>query len=200
MKRSTGVSIVLSLLAVWVLHPLEARCFEERVYVFRSLDDPAVPYDPAVLQRAPWWNPAWDPYNPPAFVIPLGASLWTFTTKDGRVVEDTKKRIGTGTAVGLINDPSFTPFGSLAPFYFEFSLDGKGRKCRVNMAADGYAMVTSRNMPEAGIVLLGCNLAILPDPGQGILGGSAVSNSLFNPAGLSGYQTGSLWTVRAEVE
>jgi hypothetical protein len=201
MRRSIGLFIILSVMAIGMLNPVDALGFEERIYVFKTLDDPDVQYDPAVLERAPWWNPAWDAENPPPFIVPLGASVWMFATNgDGKVVKDTVRRIGTGTAVGLINDPTFTPYGTLAPFYFEMPIKQHGHQPDLTIAANGYAIVTSKNAPELGIIMLGINMTIIPDAAQGILGGSASSNSIYNLMGLPGYQTGSYWTVRIDLE
>ena len=60
--------------------------------------------------------------------------------------------------------------------------------------------MSQAELSETGIIMLGCNLAVIPDPEQGIMGGSATSNSLFNFGKLPGYQTGSFWTVRIDLD
>jgi hypothetical protein len=192
MKKSTSFLMIVCFVLTGLFFPVAAQCFEETIYVFRTLDDPNVPYDPEVLERAPFWNPAWDPYDPPAFIVPLGASIWALQTrsKDGKVVNDTVHQIGTGTAVAMITDPTFAPFVSKAPFYFEAKIQD------LEFTANGYCLASSNNLPTPGIILVGCDLAVYPDPSQGILGGSATSNSIFNPFGLPGFQTGSFWTLR----
>lgn len=201
MRRSISLLIFLSVMAIGMIYSVDALGFEEKVYVFKTIDDPAVQYDPAVLERAPWWNPAWDAENPPPFIVPLGASVWMFTTNgDGKVLKETVRRIGTGTAVALLNDPTFTPYNKLAPFYFEAPIKQHGNNPDLTIAANGYAIVTSKNAPEPGIIMLGINLTIIPDAAQGILGGSASSNSIFNLMGLPGYDTGSYWTARVDLE
>lgn len=200
MKRTISLCIVLSVMTIGMINPVDALGFEERVYVLKTIDDPNVQYDPAVLERAPWWNPAWDAENPPPFIVPLGASIWMFTTNgDGKVLKETVRRVGTGTAVGLISDPTFTQWGT-GPFYFECPIKQHGNKPDLTIAANGYAVVTSSNTPEPGIIMLGINLSIMPDAAQGILGGNATSNSIFNLGGLPGYDTGSYWTVRVDIE
>lgn len=200
MKRSISLFVILSVMTIGMINPVDALGFEERVYVLKTIDDPDVQYDPAVLERAPWWNPAWDAENPPPFIVPLGASIWMFTTNgDGKVLKETVRQVGTGTAVGLISDPTFTQWGA-GPFYFECPIKQHGNKPDLTIAANGYAVVTSSNTPEPGIIMLGINLSIMPDAAQGILGGNATSNSIFNLGGLPGYDTGSYWTVRVDIE
>lgn len=192
MKRSVSLFIIISFMFIGLFCPAVAQCFEENIYLFRTLDDPSVPYDPDVLERAPFWNPQWDPNNPPPFIVPLGASIWALQTQssNGLVVNDTVRQIGTGTAVAVITDPSFTPFASPAPFYFEADIGD------LAFTANGYCLATSNNLPMPGIILVGCDLTVYPDAAQGILGGSATSNSIFNPFGFPGFQTGSFWTLR----
>ena len=202
MRRSASLFFVLCVMAVGMIHPVDALGVEERIYTFKTFDDPAVTYDPAVLERAPWWNTAWDAENPPPFIVPLGASVWTYVTNGkGEVVRDKVKKIGTATAVAMLNDPTWTPYSTLVPFYFEAPLlKGIGQEPDGIIKASGYGLLTSSNTPEFGIMMMGFNLMVLPDPAQGILGGSATSNSIFNFMGLPGYQTGSYWTVRVDLE
>jgi hypothetical protein len=50
-------------------------------------------------------------------------------------------------------------------------------------------------VPEPGIILTGCTMNIT-DPPAGFSGGMAASSTLFNPFGLPGYDTNSVWTFR----
>lgn len=203
MKSSVSLFFFLSVLAMGMIHPVDALGIEERVYIFKTFDDPAVEYDPAVLERAPWWNPAWDAGNPPRFIVPLGASVWVYVSNNaaGMVMRDKVRQTCTATAVALLNDPTWTPYKTLVPFYFEAPLlKGKGQEPDRIIKASGYGLLTSSDSPEPGIMMMSFNLQILPDPAHGILGGSASSNSIFNFMGLPGYQTGSYWTVRVELE
>jgi hypothetical protein len=192
MKRFVSLFIIMSFVVIGLFCPESAQCFEENIYIFRTLDDPSVPYDPEVLERAPFWQAEWDPLNPPPFIVPLGASIWALQTrsKNGLVVNDTVRQIGTGTAVAVVTDPGFTPFASQAPFYFEAGIGD------LEFMANGYCLATSNDLPMPGIILVGCDLTVYPDAEQGILGGSATSNSIFNPYGFPGFQTGSFWTLR----
>ena len=179
--------------------PAIAQSFEEEVYIFQTVDDPAVPYDPEVLEQAPFWGNQvlypgeWDAVTPPPNVVPLGASLWAINTrsKDGKVVKQKVRQIGTGTAVAVITNPLFPPLepSALAPFYFEASIGD------LDFTANGKCIVTNNLLNSLGIVLVSCDLAVYPDFSQGIIGGNATSNSVFN-LGNPDFQTGSFWTLR----
>jgi hypothetical protein len=54
----------------------------------------------------------------------------------------------------------------------------------------------SNAVPRPGIVLAGCALKLTGFPAA-YAGGLATSTSVFNPTGLPGFNTGSLWTLRA---
>ena len=122
MKKMSSLILFVVVFACFY-GPSIAYGFEEKIYLFQTVDDPAVPYNPEVLERAPFWNDQWDAYDPPAFVVPLGASLWAVNTRnsDGLLVKSKVRQIGTGTAVAVITDPTFPEFDgdALAPFYFE---------------------------------------------------------------------------------
>ncbi len=209
MKKLIGLFLMLAFIFAGIYGPSTAYGFEEKIYMFQTMDDPAVPYDPAVLERAPFWNDEWDSSNPPSnfeagdVVVPLGASLWAVNTrcKDGKIVKEKVRQIGTGTAVAVIAQGSeFVPFES-APFYIEASVDG------LDFTACGECIVTNNFLPMEfmgepywGIVLVGCNLIVEPDPERGIIGGSAISNSVFKMLPNPLYQTGSFWTLRLLTE
>ena len=199
MKKFVSIFIVVSLVALVFFSPAIAQSFEEEVYIFQTVDDPAVPYDPEVLEQAPFWGNQvlypgeWDAVTPPPNVVPLGASLWAINTrsKDGKVVKQKVRQIGTGTAVAVITNPLFPPLepSALAPFYFEASIGD------LDFTANGKCIVTNNLLNSLGIVLVGCDLEVYPDFSQGIIGGNATSNSVFN-LGNPDFQTGSFWTLR----
>jgi hypothetical protein len=196
MKKLVWLFVILGIVTVGVLQTV-AYGFEERIYILRTLE--AVTPDPDVMDNAPWWED-WDPTDPPIYIVPLGAQLWSvgLRNNNGQVVNDTVKLITTGTAVGWITDFTFPPFEVSYPFYFEFPI--KDPEGDLYIKADGECIVTSQDEPEDGIIMLGCNLTVIPDSDQGIVGGSATSNSLFNFGKLPGYQNGSFWTVRIDLD
>ena len=203
MKKLLSLLFLVLVIFAGFFTPITAYCFEETVYVFQTVDDPAVPYDPDVLERAPFWGDQtlypgiWNAFNPPPNVVPLGASLWAinYRNKDGMIVRQKVRQIGTGTAVAVITDPSFPTFegDALAPFYFEAIIGD------LNFRANGKCMVTNNLLTSLGIVLVGCDLSVYPDFSQGIIGGNATSNSVFN-LGNPEFQTGSFWTLRLFTE
>jgi len=78
--------------------------------------------------------------------------------------------------------------GARAPLIGEFQI-GKKR-----VIGEGECVLASNNVPTPGLVLAGCTLALGPTPG--VRGGVATSNTVFNPLGVPGFDTGSMWTVR----
>lgn len=143
-----------------------------RVYRFRSEEDPSTPPDPAVCTAAP--------FEPN---IRLGATLWA----DGGGPGEEEQRFGTATACARATDPAFPP-GARLPFYAVFDLP-EGR-----VTASGDCTLVSNDVPTAGLVLAACHLRVVEAP-EGFSGGAATSLSMFNPAGLAGFNTGSFWTV-----
>lgn len=133
---------------------------------FRSQEDPSAPPDPAVCAAAP--------FEPN---LRLGATLWS----------DSGERVGIATACARITDPALPPDTRL-PFHAVFHLPEGA------VTASGECTVVSNDVPVAGLVLAACHLRVLAAP-PGFSGGAAVSLSVFNPAGLEGYATGSDWTV-----
>lgn len=147
-----------------------------RLYRFRSEEDTSTPPDPEVCAAAPF-----DPN------VRLGAALWA---DGGGVDEDSEEDeawFGTATACTRVIDPAFPP-GTRLPFYAVFDLpDGR-------VTASGDATVVSNDVPVAGLVLAACHLRVIEAP-PGFSGGVATSLSVFNPAGLTGFNTGSFWTI-----
>lgn len=149
-----------------------------RLYRFRSEEDPSTPPDPAVCAAAPF-----DPN------VRLGAMLWADGGgSDGEEMEEGEETwFGTATACTRVTDPAFPP-GTRLPFYAVFDLP-EGR-----VTASGDATVVSNDVPVAGLVLAACHLLVIEAP-PGFTGGAATSLSVFNPAGLTGFNTGSFWTI-----
>ena len=143
--------------------------------------------DPVICQNAPFY----DPNNPPNTL--LGASLWSSQGRafDGVVVNEEVRYVGETYACTLITDLS--P-GARAPFYMEFAVAG------LRLSGFGECTVTSNHIPVGGLFLVGCALTVPQDLSQGLLGGIATSSSVFNPASISDFQTGSFWTVHLYFE
>jgi hypothetical protein len=151
-----------------------------RVYQFRTEEDPAVTGAADFCATAPF------PVN-----VRLNASEFSVRTRaaDGRMVNTDARRIGTALACAQITNPAF-PAGLQQNFYARFELpDG-------TYTALGTCTLISNNVPVAGLVLAGCTLRLTNSP-AGIVGGAAVSVSVFNPLRLPGYATGSQWTIQA---
>jgi len=178
MKNGAVRSIVIGSVLVIGCSSLAAAQTAERVFVYRTTEDPSVASHPVSCPYAD------------ANVF-LGAIVRAVETQaaDGQDVSDQVAQVGTAAACVKIS--SLAP-GAIAPFYVEFTLnDG-------NYRADGTCTVTSNNVPRAGVILAGCALKIVEAP-AGVAGGSFTSNSIFNPANLPGFNTGSVWTRRTYV-
>ncbi len=176
-----SLAVVVALAAAGVCSPAQAQGLSESVIQFRSLDDPAVVPDLEVCERAPFF---------PHVNVLFGASFWSSRTRasDGEVVVPEVHQIGTATACMLITDPTF-PVGGVAPFYIE------GMAGDVDFTGVGECTLASNDIPIPGLILAGCNLKIPADPDQGLIGGLATSDSVFNPLGIPGFGTGSYWTL-----
>lgn len=172
MRRFLSVFVFAALLGA------SAAVGQERVVLFRSMEDPSTPPDPAVCDRAPFLANA-----------QLGASLWSVRTgaRDGEVKDDDVRRIGRATACVQLTNFLFPP-GLDQNFYAEFELQ------EGTVVATGSCKLVSNDVPEAGIVLAGCSLKVVSGP-RGTLGGVVTSSSIFNPFGVEGFNTGSYWTA-----
>lgn len=151
---------------------------DERILVLRTMEDPRFPARPDVCDAAPF-----QPVN-----VRLGASAWTVRTRarDGLLVNEDVRRVGRATGCGRLG--TLTPLVA-QPFLIHFELeDGE-------YTALGTCSITSNDVPAAGVLLVGCALEIVSGP-PGVVGGSATSASVFNPFGLTGFDTGSIWTLR----
>ncbi len=149
----------------------------ERTLVVRTQEDPST-FDPSACAGAPFT---------PNLV--LGAEVYSIETRrrTGEVTDDTRRHVGVASACGQITDLAF-PAGSLHPFMIRFSLEDG------DYTAVGACQIVSNDVPTRGLVLTGCSLRITSAP-AGVAGGSMVSSSVFNPARLAGFATGSYWTI-----
>ncbi len=172
MKRVIVAAVVLVSSAVFA---------DEATYLFKSVEDPAHPPDPAVCAQAGF------PSN-----VRLGASLWSVETreKDGRV-KGQERKIGTATACLLLTNPFF-PIGLTNNFYVQFDLPQGTYK------ATGTCTVSTNAVPQPFIILAGCTLKLVSGPANS-LGGMVTSNSIFNPLKRPGFSTGSMWTLQEYV-
>jgi len=168
-----------ALAALCLLTPAAAFA-QARVLQFRSAEDPASPPDPAVCAR-----------SLPQANVRIGGSLFTYETRKrtGEVrADDEPRAIGKATACVQLTNFAFPP-GLKQNFFLQLTLpDGV-------YTASGTCTVISNKVPEAGLVLAGCNLAITSAP-KGVIGGAVASVSTFNPFRLAGFATGSFWTVQ----
>jgi len=150
----------------------------ERVLVLRTVEDARFPADAATCAAAPF-----QPVN-----VVLGAGAWTIRTGtwSGVMRDDAVRLAGPVTGCGLLTTTA--PF-TAQPFLIRFDLpDG-------TYVATGTCTITSNDVPQRGLLLLGCTLRLTSFP-PGVVGGSATSASVFNLAQLPGFDTGSIWTLR----
>jgi hypothetical protein len=166
------VSLVLAL-------PVSALAGEV-VYQFQTEEDPqAVRSDLSPCQAAPFQ----------ANVKAAGlVSVPRLHAPEGRVEPGDKHSVGSALACLRITDRTFAE-GSQADIYASFELP------EGHFAASGRCTVVSNAVPRQGVVLATCALKLTEFP-EGYAGGFATSASLFNPLGVPGYSTGSLWTLR----
>lgn len=167
---------LLALLAL-LAAPALARA-EERIFVLRTVEDPRFPARAELCAAAPF-----QPVN-----VVLGASAWTIRTRgrSGALVDDDVRFVGPVTGCGRLSTTS--PLVA-QPFLVHFELPDGG------YTAVGTCSITSNAVPAPGLLLVTCGLSIVAAP-PGVLGGSATSASVFNPLGLPGFDTGSIWTLR----
>jgi hypothetical protein len=152
-----------------------ALAFDEQIHVIKSVEDPAVTPDLSVCALAS--------FTPNAV---LAASLYAVQTRssDASIV-NTSRRVGFGTACALITSLAV---GQTAPIIAEFNIGD------LQVIGEGECLIGSNTVPVSGLVLVGCTIPLEPD--DGVPGGIATSNTVFNPFGVPGFDTGSLWTVR----
>lgn len=150
----------------------------ERTYVVKTMEDARFPPDMAVCEAAGF----------PLVNVVLGASVWSLQTnvRRGEVMRDEVRFLGTATGCGMMTSP--VPFTPRQSFYIQFALrDG-------TYVATGECDIVSVTVPIPGVMLAGCALRIVQAP-EGVIGGFATSSSVFNPQGVPGFGTGSIWTI-----
>ena len=138
-----------------------------RTLVFRTVEDPTVEIGPDDCRL-------------------VGANLFL----GGRIVPlDDDGRLGVALACAALTERLVRDV--VVPFAAEFRFDDGG-----TYAADGTARVVDADVPAAGIVQAACALRLTSGP-PGVIGGTATSASVFDPAGVLGAGTGSVWTINA---
>ena len=176
-NRFVATSVFGLLLATgWLSMPTCVSAFDEHTHVFKSVEDPTVQADLSVCAQAS--------FTPNAV---LSASFYAVQGRsaDGLIVNSSTKRIGWGTACARITSLAV---GATVPIIGDFNIN-KNK----HLIGEGACVLASNNVPAAGLILAGCTIPL--DAGNGVLGGIATSNTVFNPFGLPGFDTGSVWTV-----
>ena len=204
MRRSISLLAVLGLVATGICLPGVANAVEEMVFQFRSLEvgnevpDAVCERGAALLDIENRGLPV------DTNLVMLDAELWSNRTraKDGKVVNSESRLVGTAAACAWVSGSQL--FGTMpidptqplpsAPFYGEFAIGD------LMLPAGGECLMTSNTIPIPYLGLVGCSMVIQPDEEQGLLGGNAASSSVFNPLGLTGFHTGSYWTVHIYTE
>ncbi len=150
----------------------------ERILVMKTMEDARFPANMETCRAA-----GYAPLN-----VILGASVWSMQTKirDGEVKRDAVRFLGTATGCGQLTNP--TPFTAGQLFLIRFDLEDG------TYVAKGTCDIVSVTVPTTGIMLAGCALRLVSAP-PGVAGGIATSASVFNPAGVPGFGTGSVWTL-----
>lgn len=167
-------AFVLSTL--WLFAPGPTLAFETATYIMRSIEDPSVVPDLTVCDAASFVSTA---------ILP--ASFYAVQTRasDGQIVNGSVRKIGQGTACARITSLGV---GAVAPIIGSFEIGDQ------EFIGEGACVVSSNSVPTGGLIMVGCTIPL--SAGPGVLGGVATSNSIFNPFGLPGFDTGSIWTVR----
>lgn len=150
----------------------------ERTLLLKTYEDDRYPADLATCEAA----------NYPLLNVVLGASVWSLQTNAarGEVMNDSVRFLGTATGCGMMT--SAEPYTPRQPFLIRFDLhDG-------TYLAKGECDIVSVTVPVPGLMLAGCSLRLVEAP-EGVVGGFATSASVFNPYGVPGFGTGSVWTL-----
>ncbi len=150
----------------------------ERTLLLKTFEDPRFPADMAVCEAA----------NYPLVNVVLGASVWSLQTRPsrGEVKNDSVRFLGTATGCGMMT--SAVPFTPRQLFLIQFNLE------EGTYLASGECDIVSVTVPVTGLLLAGCALRLVQMP-EGVVGGFATSSSVFNPSGVPGFGTGSIWTL-----
>jgi hypothetical protein len=173
----------LAVIALALVLPLRAGA-GERVYQVRTVEDPTVEGDLAFCQSQDFWF-----LETGTKRVLLPAKIWVHRTRsvDGQVVNDSAVAVGTATGCVKLTNFVFPP-GLDQEFALKLNMPSGTYEAR------GQCTIISNNVPQAGLVLAGCHLRMTRFP-AGIVGGSATSSSVFNPFRLTGFNTGSYWTL-----
>lgn len=150
----------------------------ERTLLLKTFEDEAYPADTAVCASAGF----------PIVNVVLGASVWSVQTNAarGEVMNDSIRFLGTATGCGMMT--SAVPYTPRQPFLIRFDLrEG-------TYVAKGECDIVSVTVPVPGLMLAGCSLTLVQAP-EDVVGGFATSSSVFNPYGVPGFGTGSVWTL-----
>ncbi|GGO72648.1 hypothetical protein [Nocardioides deserti] len=132
----------------------------------------------------------------------LDARLFSVATseQDGRVVDETRRRVGTGYLCVQLPDPMSVPAEQSAggSAYARLRLPTAGR-----VEAKGWCAVAPA-LAQPGNAHLACRLSVLRDRRTGVVRGALATNTILNPVGTPLQPAGSLWTAyvetRADVE
>ena len=149
----------------------------EKALVLKTMEDPRYPATAADCAAL----------GLPSNVV-LGASVWSLQTRASRgdVINEEVKFLGTAVGCGVMT--TAVPFSPDQKFLIKFDLaDG-------TYVAKGTCDIVSITVPATGLMLAGCALKLVSAP-DGVLGGLATSASVFNPAKVPGFDTGSVWTL-----
>lgn len=169
------IAVATLLLSVVAFTPDFAAGSGQDIHIVRSVEDPNVTPDVSVCDLAS--------FTPNAV---LAASLYAVNTRSSdALLVNTSKRVGFGTACLRITSLNV---GATAQMFSEFNIGD------TRVLGEGSCLVAETSVPAAGLILAGCTIAI--DPAPGVSGGVATSNTVFNPFGLPGFETGSIWTVQ----
>jgi len=150
----------------------------ERTLVVKTFEDTRYPADVSLCQAQGY----------PLLNVVLGASVWSLQTNAarGEVMNDEIRLLGSATACGMMT--SAVPYTPRQPFFIQFNLrEG-------TYVAKGECDIVSVTVPVPGLMLAGCSLRLVQAP-EGVVGGFATSSSVFNPYGVPGFGTGSIWTL-----
>ena len=148
---------------------MDTVAVDVRTLVFRTVEDPSIAERPRACPFA-------------GANLFLGGRILPLDTADGDA-------LGVALACSAVGSPLVRDV--VLPFYVEFRFDSGER-----YAADGVARVIDTDVPQPGVVQVGCALRLVTGP-PGLTGGTATSASVFDPRGALETGTGSIWTIRA---
>jgi hypothetical protein len=150
----------------------------ERTLLLKTFEDARYPADLALCEAQGY----------PKLNVVLGASVWSLQTNAarGEVTNDEIRLLGSATGCGMMT--SAVPYTPRQPFLIRFQLEDG------TYTAKGECDIVSVTVPAQGLMLAGCALRLVEAP-EGVVGGFATSSSVFNPYGVAGFGTGSVWTL-----